>query len=115
VVVDVCLSVVLLLGVLVALVGVRDGRMVVLVVVSRDEVSDLLLRPVVVGHMDVPVGVDQGIVIVGLGHLFLLRRRAICSDCGRVYSCEPMDENPWSEDYARALGTIGQVAEEVDA
>lgn len=77
VVVDVCLSVVLLLGVLVALVGVRDGRMVVLVVVGRDEVSDLLLRPVVVGHMDVAVGVDQGFVIVGFGHLFLLHKRAI--------------------------------------
>jgi hypothetical protein len=77
--VDMSLAVVFLLWVLVRLVGVRYGRVVVIVVVSGHEVGDVLLRPVVVGDVDVLVSVGERVVIMRLRHSgFLLSSCRLC-------------------------------------
>jgi len=57
-----------LVGVLVGLVSVRQGRMVVLVRVGRHQVRDVFVRPVVMGDVDVLVFMELGIVMMGSRH-----------------------------------------------
>jgi hypothetical protein len=59
----------LLVGVLVGLVVVRDRGVIVLVAVLGDQVGDLLARPMVMGHVIVLVAMDDRFVIVRLRHL----------------------------------------------
>jgi len=66
VVVDVALPEVLLVRILMVLVVVGERWMVVLVGVCSHHVSDLFLRPVVVGNVGVLVLMDDGLVIGGV-------------------------------------------------
>jgi hypothetical protein len=72
VVVDVALALVLLLRLVVFLVDVLDLRVVVLVVVRRHQVGPFLPLREVVDDVVMGVGVNDGLVIVAIGHLFLL-------------------------------------------
>src|SRR5438046_8208625 len=75
VIVDVCLSRMFLVGVLVGLVSVRQSRMVVLVLVRGHQVGDVLVRPVVMGDVDMLVRMDLGIVTMGCRHAASSLRR----------------------------------------
>jgi hypothetical protein len=61
---------VLLLRIRVSFVSVGEARVVVLVSVRGHQVGDLLLRPMVMGRVDVLMVVQRGLVIVGLRHRF---------------------------------------------
>ena len=80
VVVDVALPEVLLVRILVRLVVVGERWMVVLVGVCSHHVSDLFLRPVVVGNVGVLVLMHDGFVIVGVGQRPHLRESTRCPD-----------------------------------
>ena len=67
-IVDVCLSRMFLVGVLVGLVSVRQGRMIVLVRMGRHQVRDVFVRPVVMRDVDVLVFMELGIVMMGSRH-----------------------------------------------
>jgi hypothetical protein len=99
---DVRLSLMLPLGIFVALMAVGDGRVVVLVVVGGDEMSHLFFRPVVVSHVDVLMGVDHGIVIVSLFHVSALLCSQSCLEC-REPSLSPLART----DEAVRLMTVG--------
>jgi len=70
---DVALPQVLLIHVLVRLVAVREGSVIVLVAVAGDQVGEILAGPVVVGDVDMVMGMHNGIVLVRFSHCFLPR------------------------------------------
>jgi hypothetical protein len=67
VVVDVCFALMLAFRILVGLVVVLDGRVVVLVVVRRRQVTPVLAVGQVVDHVKVGVSVDDALVAM-VGH-----------------------------------------------
>jgi hypothetical protein len=62
--VDVCLALMLLVGILVRLVGVGQGGVIVFVVMAGGEVGPLLPMSQVVGHVGVLVLVHLGLVVM---------------------------------------------------
>jgi hypothetical protein len=78
VVVDVTLPEVFLVWILVGLVVVGERWVVVLVRVSSHHVSDLFLRPVVVGNVSVLVLMHDGLVIVDVAQRPHLRESTRC-------------------------------------
>jgi hypothetical protein len=82
---DVALPQVLFIHVLVGLVAVREGRVIVLVAVAGDEVGEVLAEPVVVGDVDMVMGMHNGIVLVRFSHCFPPRVRI--SPTSHVGSC----------------------------
>jgi hypothetical protein len=104
VVVDVALPEVLLVRILVGLVVVGERWMVVLVGVCSRHVSDLFLRPVVVGNVSVLVLMHDGLVIVDVGQRPHLREST-------RYRASSLSL-PWRRPLVGALGDIRKESDE---
>jgi len=104
VVVDVALPEVLLVRILMGLVVVGERWMVVLVGVCSHHVSDLFLRPVVVGNVGVLVLMDDGLVIVGVWQRPHLRASTRCRASNLSLS--------WRRPLVGALGDIRRQSDE---